>query len=222
MAAQHSLEQHLVNRVIKRLLQTQNGEDTLASLNKQLAQECRLTDGDLLRILERFGGTFEISYGPINYTVKLRPRLILCPAHSRQSGSCPPGSCNGLHICKFFLLSGCCVHGQRCLFGHDLSSWHNTPILKSYMLDHLNITELRIVLTIPENRCQVTKPEICHYYNKKSGCKKKNSCRSLHICRPYVLSKCKFGKNCRREHDIFNEQVSTKGKIYQSTYIVLS
>lgn len=131
--------------------------------------------------------------------------LSLCLEHSKTAGSCHGGSCQGLHFCKFYLLSGSCRHQERCLFGHDLSTPHNLQLLRDHFLDNLTTTDLRMVFTLPTNRHGVLRPQVCRYYNIQSGCHKRGNCHSLHICRPYVDGSCKFGKKCKRNHNITND-----------------
>lgn len=171
-------------------------------LNRRL-QQSGITN---IYILQNFlcdhSGIFILNDNPQNPFVSMKTDLILCPAHSNKAGSCPEGNCNGLHMCIFYLLSGNCHHGERCHFGHSLTTQHNSVLLKRCWLDHLTITELRMLLTLPFNRHGVTQPRVCKYYNVHKGCSKGEQCRSLHICKPYVMKDCKFGTACRRNHNI--------------------
>ena len=46
------------------------------------------------------------------------------------------------------------------------------------------------------------------YFNVHKGCSRGNMCHSLHMCLSYVLKSCKFGKGCKRNHDVDHPQVS--------------
>lgn len=144
-------------------------------------------------------------HGP---TVSAKTDLFLCPRHSNKAGSCEDERCNGLHICVFDLLSGKCRHGERCYFGHDLDTLHNLRVLQDNMVGNLNIRELRTLLALPASRTGVTQPRVCRYYNCKLGCAKGLKCYSFHVCKCYVLKRCKFAARCKRNHDMFDKQVS--------------
>lgn len=46
--------------------------------------------------------------------------------------------------------------------------------------------------------------EICKFYNKVV-CKKGNNCLCLYVCEYFVDGDCRFGKNCKREYNFFDE-----------------
>ncbi|XP_070208050.1 uncharacterized protein [Littorina saxatilis] len=146
-------------------------------------------------------------------------QLTLCPVHSQKSGSCRDRACTGLHFCIFYLLSGQCAYASSnhsgCLFGHALEADpHNRRLLQQSFLVELNLTELRKLFCLPGVRRGVTVPKICKYYNKHMGCNKGGKCRALHLCHPYVLETCKFGRGCRRNHDISHQEVKQVLTLY--------
>ncbi|KAK3105260.1 hypothetical protein FSP39_021031 [Pinctada imbricata] len=58
----------------------------------------------------------------------------------------------------------------------------------------------------------VTKLSLCREHCSKQGqCggaeKEGKPCPYLHMCKFYVIGQCRFGKGCKRNHDIFNQQV---------------
>ena len=144
--------------------------------------------------------------------VKIVTKVSICEVHCSKNRTCPGTipMCTGLHICKFYLLSGKCQYGGQCSFGHDLTISHNMKILKENYLDGLSVEDLKYLFGQAESRTSVTAPKICKFYNVEAGCRYAESgkpCPNLHICKHYVSSSCRFGKKCRRSHDILNHSV---------------
>ncbi|XP_029681546.1 protein mono-ADP-ribosyltransferase PARP12-like [Takifugu rubripes] len=121
-----------------------------------------------------------------------------------------PGSCQALHLCKNFLLSGSCqfnLNGRRrCVFSHELDLDHNEAILKEHELEHLSRTELCTLLLQSDNRLL---PQLCHDYNTGDdvvfgGCKEGFACKRLHVCEKFLNTSC----NCSRNHSFRTPQTS--------------
>ena len=129
--------------------------------------------------------------------------LTLCEKHS--SSGCKDGSkCNGLHICKFYILSKLCEFGDSCKFGHNLDDPHNDRLLQK-----ANISNDAAAAYFKSNRTAATMPFICKFYNVGSSPKCTNArCQCLHCCRYFVDGNCTFGGRCRRTHQFTDEHNS--------------
>ena len=137
-------------------------------------------------------------------------KLTFCKKHASKPGSC--FGCDCLHMCKFYVLGDSCKFGANCNFNHDFfENNHNKPLLQKYHLQQLNPEELKCLFQKLENRCDVTTPTICKYFNAKR-CEKKD-CVCLHICQHYLMNECRFGKKCRINHD-FDEGIYQILKMY--------
>uniref|UniRef100_A0A8D0MD69 Poly [ADP-ribose] polymerase 12 n=1 Tax=Sus scrofa TaxID=9823 RepID=A0A8D0MD69_PIG len=134
--------------------------------------------------------------------------LRLCTAHLGPKPSCH-GLCAQLHLCKFVLYGQCKFlrDGKECRSSHTLRSDHNMSVLKTQGVDHLDFSELTVLLL--QNDPQLL-PEICLHYNKGDGpygsCSFKKQCIKLHVCQYFSQGKCKFGTGCKRSHDFSNPE----------------
>ncbi|XP_020853675.1 protein mono-ADP-ribosyltransferase PARP12 isoform X2 [Phascolarctos cinereus] len=132
----------------------------------------------------------------------------LCQAYSTTCD----GFCGQLHLCKFFLYGNCRFSniGKQCKYSHSIDSIHNTNVLKSHGIGHLNLNELSQLLLQNDSTLL---PEICVHYNKGDGqygsCTFKNTCAKLHLCHYYLQGNCKFGSSCKRSH-VFNSTCQEK------------
>ncbi|NWW49307.1 PAR12 polymerase, partial [Pedionomus torquatus] len=92
---------------------------------------------------------------------------------------------------------------KECKFVHNFHSDHNLCVLKQYGLEYLNSDELRQLLL--QNDPSLL-PEVCVHYNKGDGpygsCTYKKICAKLHVCQYFLQGQCKFGRNCKRSHDL--------------------
>ncbi|XP_052387349.1 protein mono-ADP-ribosyltransferase PARP12-like isoform X1 [Carassius gibelio] len=126
--------------------------------------------------------------------------LILAKTSLRLSkhDKCP--GCEDLHLCRYFVC-GNCRFGTKCKNSHDLTSAHNSDLLKKHDLHGLASGELFQLLL--QNDPSLL-PEVCFHYNKGKGeygsCKYKTSCGNLHLCLHFLQDDCKFGAACKRTH----------------------
>ena len=138
--------------------------------------------------------------------VKLVTPLGICETHCARNETCDSGSyCTGLHVCKFYALEGKCDFGQHCRFGHDLTTAHNSRILRKALLyNDFCLEDVRYLLNLPGNRTKVSTPTICKFYNKAEGCRqsKTRKCPFIHMCIYYIQGNCHFNRHCSRNHDI--------------------
>lgn len=146
--------------------------------------------------------------------IKVITKVGVCETHCTRNKQCPGTIpiCSGLHVCKFYILSGKCKFGGQCRFGHDLTILHNMQILKEHFLDGVPVDDLKYLLKQAESRTSVTAPRICKFYNVEAGCRNSEGgrpCPNLHICRHYVLDTCRFSRNCKRSHNVMDDEVKS-------------
>ena len=133
---------------------------------------------DLKYILEAHNSLFFISkINKYNWMVRAKLDVELCLLYLK--GNCD-GSCESLHICKSFLLSGEKFCKQPCKngFSHNIKDSHNEAVLSSYKLGHYDIGLLRSSF-----------PRLCDSFQESGKCNKL-FCGYLHLCRFFVQGKC--------------------------------
>ncbi|NXS96134.1 PAR12 polymerase, partial [Jacana jacana] len=100
---------------------------------------------------------------------------------------------------------------KECKFVHNFHSDHNLCVLKQYGLEYLNSDELRQLLL--QNDPSLL-PEVCVHYNKGDGpygsCTYKKICTKLHVCQYFLQGQCRFGRSCKRSHDLFKSECYDK------------
>lgn len=134
--------------------------------------------------------------------VVTRSNIQICIKHASSSQSCR-GDCDNLHVCKFHFIRECSF--ENCKFGHDLSTDHNRQALTHHFMQHLNPEQVKGLLTDLNHRKGVTIPSICSFYNYIQGCKKPKDCPHLHVC-SFIAGRCAFYPNCKRSHNLEDEQ----------------
>ena len=50
-------------------------------------------------------------------------------------------------------------------------------------------------------------PEVCRFYNKHFGCKNKNNCPYVHLCKDWATSSCENGSTCLLRHSLWAKDV---------------
>jgi hypothetical protein len=205
----------LLNIILKKF-----GEVTIAKLEKDFVSlvNHRFMHPNVLRsFLQKYpqifefdtDGAFDEEEGEINDDIEIvRAKTVveLCQAHSADSKSCN-GECNSLHVCKFYILSSCEM--TNCKFGHILDTGHNKAVRRTFYLHRVDLNNLRLLLDA--NRCSVTIPIVCRFYNGPRGCRsdensgnKQQKCPFLHICQNSVEGRCPLWSSCRLNHELFN------------------
>ncbi|NXO21617.1 PAR12 polymerase, partial [Cisticola juncidis] len=111
------------------------------------------------------------------------------------------GGCERLHLCKLHLMGRCYVAPSSCKYSHDIMNAENKKVLKKYDLSGLSENELQVLLLQND---PFFLPDTCHYYNKKGRhCIQQNNCSRLHVCRFFLLGKCKFPQ-CVMSHNLLD------------------
>ena len=138
---------------------------------------------DLKYVLEAYNSLFFISkLKENNWMVRAKLDVELCISYLQ--GICD-GSCESLHICKSFLLSGEQFCKQPCKngFSHNIKDSHNEAILHRYNLGDYDMGLLRSSF-----------PRLCDSFQGSGKCDK-FFCGYLHLCKLFVQGKCK--KECQ-------------------------
>ncbi|XP_052105588.1 uncharacterized protein LOC127738394 [Mytilus californianus] len=209
------------------LLLKNGGEFTVIGLEKEFVSTVkhRFKDDKVLKpFLQKYPKVFEFDTEKANKEedglstegielVRAKSDVKLCQAHSNHPKSCQ-GDCDALHICKFYVLSSCDM--IKCKFGHNLSDDHNIEVQQKFYLHRVELPNLCLLLQHDANRCRVTVPIICHFYNSLKGCRSKEKmgnqqqqqkCPFLHICRNFVEGRCNIWSSCRRNHSLLQGNV---------------
>ena len=128
---------------------------------------------------------------------QIRP-LVLC--YYYLNSVCMETLCNGLHICKEYLVNKC--HPDDCTYGfsHNLLDAHNFAVAKSHGLHEYPQENL---LKIIQKRL----PWICRNYQMKKVCSNVD-CKKIHICPRFAENNCSHG-NCYLSHE-FNDDHNLK------------
>lgn len=151
------------------------------------------------RFLKNYGSSsFRFFASDKTEQVKAITVVRFCPDFCKDPKSCEE-NCGDLHLCKFHVLSSCEM--KKCKFGHKLEDDHNKQVLKEHNLHRLSFKNLRLLLRHVENRCGITVPVICRFYNGK-GCDKPGKCPYLHVCQKYVLETCE-NRSCQLSHSLY-------------------
>lgn len=139
--------------------------------------------------------------------VELVPNIKLCTYYLSENGCTARGSCQALHLCRNFIMTRCDL-GPSCTFGHKFDTNHNNSILSKLYLDLIKTHNLLLII---KKVCRGNAPpRVCGYYCTKDGCRKKDHCKFLHICKDFVMNdgKCST-KNCPFNHQLTNKQCKT-------------
>ncbi|CAN0429442.1 unnamed protein product [Lampetra planeri] len=174
-------------------------------LDMQLVQLLQMLrdNPDLFAFVE--GNGIEASGMRSNSTVLAVTSLRLCAKYRDPSG-CPEGdSCQKLHMCRSYVL-GNCKFGPRCRFSHDFRDEHNRDLCYENKVEGLPFDNIQKLL-LPNDPSLL--PQICNTYKVAGGneCEFNEKCTRLHLCKQFVLGSCKFGDNCRRNHNLNDRKI---------------
>ncbi|NWH95730.1 PAR12 polymerase, partial [Aegithalos caudatus] len=88
-----------------------------------------------------------------------------------------------------------------CKYSHDIMNVENKKVLKKHDLSGLSENDLQVLLLQND---PFFLPDTCHFYNKKGRhCMQQNNCNKLHVCRHFILGKCKFPQ-CIMSHNLLD------------------
>ncbi|NXR51325.1 PAR12 polymerase, partial [Hippolais icterina] len=109
--------------------------------------------------------------------------------------------CERLHLCKLHLMGRCHMGPSSCKYSHDIMNAENRRVLKKHDLSGISEDELQVLLLQND---PFFLPDTCHFYNKKGHhCMQQNNCNKLHVCRHFLLGRCKFPQ-CIMSHNLLD------------------
>uniref|UniRef100_S4R5Q9 Poly (ADP-ribose) polymerase family, member 12a n=1 Tax=Petromyzon marinus TaxID=7757 RepID=S4R5Q9_PETMA len=113
--------------------------------------------------------------------------------------------CQKLHVCRSYVL-GNCKFGPRCKFSHDFRDAHNRDLCYENKVEGLPFDNIQKLL-LPNDPALL--PQMCNTYKVSGGneCEFNEKCTRLHLCKQFVLGNCKFGDNCRRNHNLNDRKI---------------
>ena len=150
--------------------------------------------------------TIENSTGEIEAIRTHNTKARICFRYLMTKQGCKDPKCFRYHVCKHYLANGICPLGKKCRFSHShsLTSSHNNHITKQLKLNSFSEEQLRVLIS-------ASVPEVCLDHNRPSkGCKRGLRCIGIHICKHFVMGKCKKGDDCPFSHQISLETPHSK------------
>ena len=138
--------------------------------------------------------TIESREGEIVEVRCVHHKARICFKHLLAKNGCKNPNCFCYHVCKLFLANGVCPLAEKCRFSHshNLKSQHNQKITNRLRLKGLSEDQLRILISF-------SIPEVCLQYNDGS-CQRGFRCTGIHICKRFLMNKCKKGEKCPFGH----------------------
>ncbi|XP_071945576.1 uncharacterized protein [Antedon mediterranea] len=158
-----------------------------------------------------------------------RGKLDVCGFYNKGATSCRDKyQCKYLHFCRFHM-QGKCKYGEDCKFNHDILGENCEVVLDKFAIDTEQdpesiLCEVRSRLdievtesdedeyTATTQHAHVQKKaagrktlDICVFYNKMATTCNADQCQYLHFCRFHMEGKCKYGEDCKLNHDILGE-----------------
>ncbi|KAM5170416.1 protein mono-ADP-ribosyltransferase PARP12-like [Mantella aurantiaca] len=172
----------------------------------QLARSLQLTSEQLSQLMgSKEGQSLVTRTQDADQLVVYASQLRMC---ADRNQACT-GNCERLHLCRYFILGDCTR--PRCKFDHRIDNDQTVKVLKKYQLAGITITELRYLLLQND---PTLLPDVCLHYNRGEGphgsCTFKTSCNKLHVCQHFLQGDCKFGSQCKRMHDLSDEETRRK------------
>ncbi|XP_062576372.1 uncharacterized protein LOC134238268 [Saccostrea cucullata] len=190
-------------------------ELTMAIKNDPHCRYLQLKPLTLQKILQGYSESFSLKGSQEDPDVSLHLNIDVCD----NVRNCPGfPQCKDLHICKYFMLDNC-IHTKKktrkpCPYPHTLSTKHNRKVLQHHHLQFMDLPTIKkIIKEETGNKTQsVTSStkdhvplKLCYYYNRRV-CERED-CSYLHLCEFYVKGTCKFGRRCKKSHNVNSRQV---------------
>jgi poly [ADP-ribose] polymerase 7/11/12/13 len=138
--------------------------------------------------------------------------LKFCIEAAEKNGCLLGIECVRLHLCPYFI-RGKCTYGEKCRRSHLIKDHHTMSMLYALNLEDIDdvlwLQLLKKVLADTEMERGASThdiPEICKFYQYQGGCRMKDKCAFLHVCQHFVDGTCKFGNDCKRDHDLLQDK----------------
>ena len=136
----------------------------------------------------------EKSNGETDEVRAYSPRARLCVRYLSTKDGCRNPKCFRFHVCKHYIANGKCPFGKKCSFSHShsLQSQHNKKVTRALKFRGFSEEQLRLLLA-------ASMPEVCQDFNNQS-CQRGAKCLGIHICKGFVMRRCKNGDQCPFGH----------------------
>ncbi|XP_025082025.1 poly [ADP-ribose] polymerase 12-like [Pomacea canaliculata] len=183
-------------KVTELLLEDFDGRAKFGQFKRKLYQKY-LAKGGIARALDRLYDSnrfmvFEKDEQVKYVSVAWEDASICCGYRKKGWDTCRKDDCSRFHVCKFFI-TGNCVRGSKCLFGHDLENQVNKSVSDRLGLSSFSAEQIRTIIFRSH-------PAVCVKYNT-GGCDD-DDCPDLHICSRSIIQKCTAGASCNFGHSL--------------------
>ncbi|XP_052707164.1 uncharacterized protein LOC128182521 [Crassostrea angulata] len=176
----------------------------LAIRNDPSCKYLQLKPITLHKILQSYPDSFKFQGAREDPEVSLRLSIEIC----NNVRNCPGfPQCKDLHICRYFMMDNC-IHTKRktrapCPYPHSLDSKQNRKVRQYHNLLSLDITALKKRMQESADFASEEAPvdlKLCYYYTRRVC--ERDDCPYLHLCEFFVKGSCKFGRRCKKNHDV--------------------
>uniref|UniRef100_A0A8W8NNB7 C3H1-type domain-containing protein n=1 Tax=Magallana gigas TaxID=29159 RepID=A0A8W8NNB7_MAGGI len=176
----------------------------LAIRNDPSCKYLQLKPITLHKILQSYPDSFKFQGAREDPEVSLRLSIDIC----NNVRNCPGfPQCKDLHICRYFMMDNC-IHTKRktrapCPYPHSLDSKHNRKVRQYHNLLSLDINALKKRMQDSADFASQEAPvdlKLCFYYTRRVC--ERDDCPYLHLCEFFVKGSCKFGRRCKKNHDV--------------------
>lgn len=176
----------------------------LAIRNDPSCKYLQLKPITLHKILQSYPDSFKFQGAREDPEVSLRLSIDIC----NNVRNCPGfPQCKDLHICRYFMMDNC-IHTKRktrapCPYPHSLDSKHNRKVRQYHNLLSLDINALKKMMQDSADFASQEAPvdlKLCFYYTRRVC--ERDDCPYLHLCEFFVKGSCKFGRRCKKNHDV--------------------
>lgn len=176
----------------------------LAIRNDPSCKYLQLKPITLNKILQSYPDFFKFQGPREDPEVSLRLSVDIC----NNVKNCPGfPQCKDLHICRYFMMDNC-IHTKRktrmqCPYPHSLESKHNRKVRQYHNLLSLDINALKKMMQDAVDSVSQEAPvalKLCYYYTRRVC--ERDHCPYLHLCEFFVKGSCKFGRRCKKSHDV--------------------
>lgn len=182
---------------------------TTAIRNDPNCKYLQLRPASLCKILQDFPDTFYLQGPQGNPNVSLHSGIGICENVKNCLGY---PQCKDLHICKYFVFDNC-AHTRRnsrtsCKYPHSFGTSHNKKVLQYHHLLHVDPETIKMLArgSAPEQVPASAPPlKLCFYYTRRVC--NRDRCSYLHLCEFFVKGSCKFGRRCKKNHDVYSRDI---------------
>lgn len=195
---------HVAEHVLAREFAMPLSGLALAIRNDPSCKYLQLKPITLHKILQSYPDSFKFQGAREDPEVSLHLSIDIC----NNVRNCPGfPQCKDLHICRYFMMDNC-IHTKRktrapCPYPHSLDSKHNRKVRQYHNLLSLDINALKKMMQDSADFASQEAPvdlKLCFYYTRRVC--ERDDCPYLHLCEFFVKGSCKFGRRCKKNHDV--------------------